>query len=198
MVGLKLWNGSAWVNVSRVPGARGPVGDVATDTSPAGPAGGGLANRYPNPEVNRIAAGTLLDAWRLDTGVAAASAVWVATPAAGAAFPWGVFTCTPIVDSWLEVDAVLGLLGKNDAAYHQGYLGLRCAPADVDGFGDRWTVKTQHSTVQLYESRTIRHVYNLVSGTAYTLSMLWSATGGTWQYNNGPHAACMSGKLWAK
>ena len=198
MGSLKLWNGSAWVNVSRVPGARGPVGDVATDTSPAGPAGGGLANRYPNPEVNRIAAGTLLDAWRISTGVPIGSAVWVATPAAGQAFPWADFTCTPVVDAWLEVDGMIGLCGKNDAAYHSGYIGLTMVPADADGFGARWTVKTQHSTVQLYEPRTIRHIYNLVGGVTYTVSMLWSAGGGSWQWNNGPHAAFMSGKLWAK
>jgi hypothetical protein len=193
MGALKVWDGTQWVTISRVPGPEGPQGDVATVLTPAGPAGGALANRYPNPEVSRIAAGTLLATQRVN----GPSDTSTSTPVTSGTTLLST-TYTPPVDCWWAVECFLGYLSKTDAAYHDCTLNLNLSPADADGWTNRYAIKTQNSGVQQFEHRAIRHIFNLVGGTAYTASMKVTMSGGTWQYSQLWDFLHISGKAWAK
>jgi hypothetical protein len=85
-----------------------------------------------------------------------------------------------------------------DAAYNTCYMNLNLSPADADGWTDRFAIKSQHSGVQQFEHRTIRHVFNLVGGTTYTAAMKIQINGGTWNYNSLWNFEHMTGKAWAK
>jgi len=195
---LKVWDGTQWASIRKKPGPPGPQGPVASAVTPAGPAGGALLENYPNPVVRRDVAGTLLAVQRdicVDNN-------WVVI-ANGAFFmrsgstPLQI-TYTPDVDCWWAVDAFVGGIAKDDAAYHYSYLSLNISPNDVDGFDFRQVIYTQHNQVQTYGEREIRHIFNLAAGTTYSCTMSFSANGGTWEYYQASLTCFLTGKAWAK
>ena len=107
-------------------------------------------------------------------------------------------TYTPDVDCWWAVDAFVGGIAKDDAAYHYSYLSLNISPNDVDGFDFRQVIYTQHNQVQTYGEREIRHIFNLAAGTTYSCTMSFSANGGTWEYYQASLTCFLTGKAWAK
>jgi hypothetical protein len=194
MGGLKVWDGTQWVLVSRQPGPQGPVGDVATLLTPAGIAGGDLQGRYPNPEVKRVPAGTLLDVQR---DISTLAANWYAITN-GAYFD-PALTYRPEVNVWWDVYASCWF-NKQDAVYNYSYLRLELSPADMDGLNQGYCIDTQHSTVQTNSWRIVRRLFRLAAGTTYTAKMqaVLTGTSTSWQYHTAAHALFIEGKVWAQ
>lgn len=194
---LKVWDGIQWVSLRKKPGPPGPQGPVASAVTPAGAAGGALLENYPNPVVNRVSAGTLLGVQRdicADTGWVVNSGGYFAKVGAQ---PLQI-AYTPDVDCWWEVDAFVGGIAKDDAAYHYSYLALLISPSDVDGFDSRYVIYTQHNQVQTYAEREIRHIFNLAAGTTYVCNMRHDPNAGTWEYYQTSLTCFLTGKAWAK
>lgn len=105
---------------------------------------------------------------------------------------------TPPVNAWWEVDLLLGLLQKTDAAYHYGTCNLNIAPVDADGQQTYVSYIMQHATVQTYEAHTISGLFKLNAGVAYQVSANLGLSGGTWQYHQGASQLAMSAKAWAR
>src|SRR5580765_2004514 len=92
-------------------------------------------------------------------------------------------TFTPPVDAWLDANFLMGLVQKNDAAYHYLCGGMRLTPADVDGVNQTWHYVTQHASVNQFDHRAARRMHKLAAGTTYTLDgVVGNSNGGTWQY----------------
>jgi hypothetical protein len=105
---------------------------------------------------------------------------------------------TPPVNAWWEVDLLLGLLNKTDAAYHYAQCILQCQPNDADGVSTYQSYIMQHATVQTYEAHTITGLYKLTAGVPYQTYAQVTMSGGTWQYNQGPTVLSMHAKAWAR
>jgi hypothetical protein len=193
MGSLKVWDGTQWVAISKQAGPQGAVGAVATILTPAGPAGGDLQGRYPDPEVKRVKAGTLLDVQR---DVSSLAANWYNAPASGGNFEPSL-TYTPEVNAWWDVHAQVAL-NKQDAAYHYSYLFLILSPSDMDGYSSGGVIHTQNTSVQTNSWRSIRRLFRLAAGTTYTCVMRFISAGGTWQYHSASHLTFIEAKVWAQ
>jgi hypothetical protein len=197
MSNLKVWDGSQWRTLRAVPGPQGPQGPVASaDVSPRGPAGGALTGWYPNPIVNRVVTGGLIEVqedWATDNN-------WY--PIANNGFFMKIGS-TPLqivnnqtIDTWWEVDAFIGGMQKDDAAYHYSYLALYVAPADMDGLNARRVIYTQYNGVQTHAFRAIRHVFRCAANTQYVCNLKFETNGGTWQHSRIPVSTWLRGKTW--
>ena len=94
---------------------------------------------------------------------------------------------TPPVDCWWELDALIGIVYKTDAAYGYAYWGTLLAPADVDGIQRTKAIEMQNSSVNTYAFKSVHRKHRLVAGVAYSVDLYCDLTGGgTWQYNNSP------------
>jgi microcystin-dependent protein len=107
-------------------------------------------------------------------------------------------TVTPEVASWWEVNAHIGLVMKNDAAYHYAYWRCELDPPDQDGLPGSYVIKTQHSQVQTYEHYSWSRIFRLAAGTAYTARLLIQPNGGSWNVYRDAERLAIEGKLWAQ
>lgn len=195
---LKVWDGTQWVSLRKKPGPPGAQGPVASAVTPAGAAGGALADVYPNPFVQRVPAGTLLDVQRDQCVDNTFVSIALNTNFMRSGSTPLQIDYSPTVDCWWEVDAFIGGMAKMDVAYHYSYLALYISPSDADGFDSRRVIYTQHNSVQQYGFRQIRHVFNLVGGQNYSCTLKLEGNGGTWQFSQLSYTAFMTGKVWAK
>ena len=178
---------------------------------PSGPAGGALAGRYPDPGL----ANGAVDASALAQGnvypLASLRSMGAAEAYSGTLGNTGgicqdgeghniTFSYTPPVNCWMQVDAMIGIVLADTAAYHYIYGGVECSPADVDGVAWAYQLVMQHSQVNIYEGRSVTRKFKLAAGTEYTftLQLVGGDAGGTWQYYQGKNQLWLDGTAWAR
>ncbi len=104
---------------------------------------------------------------------------------------------TPQVDAWWEVSVHVGILQKVDAAYHYVYCVLELAPAPAVGNSVRYSIMTEHASVNNYMSFNKTTLFKLNAGTTYTAKAFFGGgSGGTWQYYQGSDRLHIHGKAW--
>jgi hypothetical protein len=199
---LKLWDGSAWRTAPSGVGPQGPPGDPSTDYSPRGVAGGGLADMYPNPSINRSVAGTLLNSQSLrgvagGTWSAIANNYLLSTSGAQNAAPLLQLVYVPPVDAWWTVNCK-SWFNKTDAAYHYGYLCLALSPADQDGLSVVRLIEMQHSTVQTVCWRQARMTWRLAANQSYTCFARFECSGGGWNVMQNDQSMVIDGMAYAQ
>jgi hypothetical protein len=109
-----------------------------------------------------------------------------------------VITFTPAVDCWWEVHGLIGLLQKQDAAYHPCYGTLDCIPQDEDASPGVAARLTQHSGVNTDANRVLSDMFKLKAGIAYTARLGLSSAGGSWRYYMAENLLHIRGKAWAR
>jgi hypothetical protein len=100
------------------------------------------------------------------------------------------------VDTWWDVEAWVGGLQKDDAAYHYSYLQLNIDNPDMDGLSQRNVIYTQYNGVQTHAWRHVRHIWRCQANIRYTCYMTFNASGGTWQNSRTPISLWLAGKTW--
>jgi len=105
---------------------------------------------------------------------------------------------TPAVDCWWEVTGNIGIVQKQDAAYHPAYGVLVLNVADEDGIATVGWRLTQHSTVDTDAGRLMNGLFKLKAGIAYTASVGINPAGGTWRYYQTSTLVYIYGKAWGR
>jgi hypothetical protein len=87
------------------------------------------------------------------------------------------------VPFFLEAEHLNGLVKKEDAAFHNVYVGLRLTPADEDGISLVKAVTTQNSSVNQFVAVLARKTFRCKANQVYTLeAIIGGGSGGTWNY----------------
>lgn len=176
MTAVKYWDpGTAsWKTVSNAQGPAGPAGPVGPNSLVAVQRKWGQNENYTNSGLAGLQ--DIIDG--------------------GGGFM--TLAYTPTINVWWDVHASMGLMQKQDAAYHYNVLGLQMTPGDADGMTTAVHYITQHSTVQQFEGYRLTRVFKLNAGVAYSIKMYMSPSGGTWRYYTGASHLYMDGKAFSR
>jgi hypothetical protein len=104
---------------------------------------------------------------------------------------------TPPVDVWVDVAFHIGLIQALTAGYFYIQPGMVCGPAAAVGTPPQQIVM-MHNQVQTFEPIYLRARLGLNAGTTYTIAVLWSSNGGTWQYHQNAVYLHMIGEAWPR
>lgn len=108
---------------------------------------------------------------------------------------------TPPVDVWWEVIGHIGIVQKNDAAYHYAYGLITLTPSDVDGINQAHSLETQRSDVMQFGFRSMNRLFKLAANTSYSADLgiaPQSGGVGAWSYYCGKNHLWIQAKAYRR
>ena len=104
---------------------------------------------------------------------------------------------TPPIDCWCEYAFHIGLVQKQDAAYHYVQITAILQTGAASGTGAQVT-RTQHNSVNMYEPYYIAGMLAWSAGVAQGVWLSTAISGGTWAYYQGNNALQCTVKVWPR